>query len=183
MWPQVHLPLSSRPLTIPEPTVPAPPRTNTTLSELDMLAAASLNRRWRNWKYHSERSRWSRWWLVVHSISANPGCFKREARGHGSALLALSLQATPAGQQNDLPHCLHSRCTLYTVDFTTDRDCDCVCVHTLGKCSRLYRSLAQVKCCHPAEETIKAMISLDLDTISNANFLTIYLFCFIVSIL
>lgn len=47
MWPQVHLPLSSRPLTIPEPTVPAPPRTNTTLSELDMLAAASHNRRWR----------------------------------------------------------------------------------------------------------------------------------------
>lgn len=40
MWHEVHLPLSSRPFTIPEPTKPAPPRTNTTLSELDMLAAA-----------------------------------------------------------------------------------------------------------------------------------------------
>ncbi|KAI4823585.1 hypothetical protein KUCAC02_012163 [Chaenocephalus aceratus] len=37
---QLSLPLSSRALTIPEPTVPAPPRANTTLSEFDMLAAA-----------------------------------------------------------------------------------------------------------------------------------------------
>lgn len=40
-WPPARLPLSSRALTIPEPTVPAPPRANTTLSELDMPAAAS----------------------------------------------------------------------------------------------------------------------------------------------
>lgn len=35
------LPLSSSALTIPEPTVPAPPRANTTLSELDIPAAAA----------------------------------------------------------------------------------------------------------------------------------------------
>ncbi|KAF3854327.1 hypothetical protein F7725_022382 [Dissostichus mawsoni] len=37
---QLSLPLSSRALTTPDPTVPAPPRANTTLSEFDMLAAA-----------------------------------------------------------------------------------------------------------------------------------------------
>lgn len=36
-WPLSSLPLSSSALTIPEPTKPAPPRTNTTLSEFDML--------------------------------------------------------------------------------------------------------------------------------------------------
>lgn len=35
------LPLSSSALTIPEPTMPAPPRANTTLSELDIPAAAA----------------------------------------------------------------------------------------------------------------------------------------------
>lgn len=35
------LPLSSSALTIPEPTVPAPPRANTTLSEFAMLDAAA----------------------------------------------------------------------------------------------------------------------------------------------
>lgn len=35
------LPLSSSALTMPEPTVPAPPRANTTLSEFAMLAAAA----------------------------------------------------------------------------------------------------------------------------------------------
>lgn len=45
LWPKVHLPLSRNAFTIPEPTVPAPPRTNTTLSELDMLVVASHTRR------------------------------------------------------------------------------------------------------------------------------------------
>lgn len=89
------LPLSSSALTIPEPTVPAPPRANTTLSEFDMLATAT-RARWRTEKDFQRSCR------LVRGIWVKPRCFKLNS-GHSSALLTVSPKPRPQVSKNSSP--------------------------------------------------------------------------------
>lgn len=169
------LPLSSRPFTIPEPTVPAPPRTNTTLSELNILAAASHNRQWKMENITQSAAGKAADEQCTASVPIQDALNGRP----GAKVPPFSLEATPANGQNPHPQ-LSSRtlCVVHSVlIWCVATDCLRVRSHLKEVQTALEKFRSSVLLPpsggEDGEVAMVSLIYLFLDPIGKSHFLTI----------